>query len=110
MDSNSKAVSTPLLKSYQESRLPNPSRSCLAKCDGVDELLKISRYAAKIILSSSPKPPLSTPASNPLNPELAFPTRPSASTNSSRTSMPSMRHHPISLFTYGGGSLYYFVK
>ncbi|KAJ8636941.1 hypothetical protein MRB53_011208 [Persea americana] len=74
IDSNSKVISTPLLKPVKDRDFLTHLESCLTKCDDVDKLLKISNYAAKIILSSSPKPPLgplSTPTLNPSNPTLA---------------------------------------
>ncbi|RWR87979.1 peroxisomal membrane protein 11A [Cinnamomum micranthum f. kanehirae] len=89
MDSNSKVVSTPLLKPVKDRDFLTHLESYLAKCNSVDKLLKISRYTAKITLSSSPKPPISTPTSNPSNPASASPARPSALANSSRISTPS---------------------
>ncbi|KAJ8640779.1 hypothetical protein MRB53_017473 [Persea americana] len=91
MNSNSKAVSTLLLKPVKDRDFLTHLESYLAKHDSVDKLLKISRYAMKITLSSSPKPLLSTPVSNPSNPVSVSLARPPASTSSSRTSTPSTR-------------------
>ncbi|XXG76783.1 hypothetical protein AAC387_Pa08g1068 [Persea americana] len=107
MDSSSKAISTPLLKAVKDLDFLTHLESYLAKYDGVDKLLTISRYAAKIALFSSPKPPLSTLASNPSSPASASPARPSASANSYMISMPS---GPTTLLAYHGEGLYYFVE
>ncbi|KAJ0640095.1 hypothetical protein HanOQP8_Chr16g0607541 [Helianthus annuus] len=58
--------------------------SYLSKRDGVDKLLKITRYTTKIILSTTPT--TTTIASKPSNPTSASAAKPSASANSSKTS------------------------
>ncbi|RWR86530.1 putative PEX11-3 protein [Cinnamomum micranthum f. kanehirae] len=94
MDFNFKAISTPLLKPFKDRNFLTHLESYLTKCDGVNKLLKISHYATKIALSSTPKLPLSTPISNPSNPPFASPIRPSTSANSSRTLTPSVPTTP----------------
>ncbi|XP_058081191.1 peroxisomal membrane protein 11A [Magnolia sinica] len=93
--------------------------SYLAKRDGVDKLLKISRYASKIILSSS-----LLPQSHPLYPRLkSFESSVGLSrkafrlgkfvqdVNALRSAHLDSRHRAIlAVLTYGGEGFYYFVE
>ncbi|KAF5759020.1 hypothetical protein HanXRQr2_Chr16g0736141 [Helianthus annuus] len=66
------------LKNFRTPRKEFLGPPLLSKRDGVDKLLKITRYTTKIILS--------TTASKPSNPTSASAAKPSASANSSKTS------------------------
>lgn len=93
----------------------------LSKRDGVDKLLKISRYAAKIVIASSLLPP-----GAPLNHRLkSFESSVGLSRKafrlgkfvqdlnalrSSSSSSSSAEHLLLSLLAYGGEGLYYFVE
>ncbi|RWR95688.1 Peroxisomal biogenesis factor 11 [Cinnamomum micranthum f. kanehirae] len=118
IDFNSKAVSTPLLKRAKDRDFLTHLESYLAKRDGVDKLLKISRYAAKIALSYS-----LLPQTSPLHPRLkSFESSVGLSRKAFRlgkfvqdlNALNALRaHHPISLLSllaYGGEGLYYFVE
>ncbi|RWR88233.1 peroxisomal membrane protein 11A-like protein [Cinnamomum micranthum f. kanehirae] len=70
-------------------------KSYIAKRDDVGKLFKISRYTAKIALSSSLLP--QTSPLHPLNPASASPVRPSASTKFVQDLNALRAHHPISL-------------
>ncbi|RAL53618.1 hypothetical protein DM860_012233 [Cuscuta australis] len=91
----------------------------LCKRDGVDKLLKISRYAAKIVIASSLLPP-----GAPLNHRLkSFESSVGLSRKAFRlgkfvqdlnalrsSSSSSAEHLLLSLLAYGGEGLYYFVE
>lgn len=99
----------------------NHLEAYLAKRDGVDKLLKISRYAAKVILSSSLLPP-----NLPLNSRIkSFESSVGLSRKAFRLgkfvqdlnalrSSSSSFHSPqllvLSLLAYGGEGIYYFVE
>ncbi|KAJ8633008.1 hypothetical protein MRB53_026344 [Persea americana] len=112
VDSNSKAVSTPLLKSIKDRDFLTHLETYLAKHNGIDKFIKISRYAVKIALSSS-----LLPQTSPLHPCLkSFESNIGLSQKALCLSKLAedlnvlCAHHPISLLTYGSEGLYYFIE
>lgn len=118
MESNPKPLSSPLpkpLKPAKDRDFLTHLESYLAKRDGVDKLLKISRYAVKIALSSS-----LLPQTSPLHPRLkSFESSVGLSRKAFRLGKfvqdlnALLAHHPVSLLSllaYGGEGFYYFVE
>ncbi|OVA18660.1 Peroxisomal biogenesis factor 11 [Macleaya cordata] len=110
---------TPLTGTMKERDFLNHLEAYLAKRDGVDKLLKISRYASKIIIASS-----IIPETLPLNRRLkSFESSVGVSRkafrlgkfvqdlNALRTAnLDSNEDKILSILAYGGEGLYYFVE
>ncbi|KAJ8633507.1 hypothetical protein MRB53_026843 [Persea americana] len=92
MDSNFKAISTPLLKSFKDQDFLTNLESYLAKWRRQDP--QDLRLCSEDRLLRHPKLPHFTPTSNPSNPASASPVRPSTSANLSKTLTPSVPTSP----------------
>lgn len=129
MDSKASTTATPLLNQEKPNNLPsNPKKerdflnhveAYLAKRDGVDKLLKISRYATKIILASSALPETLTLTHRLKSFESSVGVSRKAfrlgkfvqDVNALRNSnFDSNEDLVLSLFAYGGEGLYFFVE